>query len=197
MTGILAVLLLLGVPFPWNAEMGTAGQCLVSGGPGNEPTWGACGGGASLPTGAIVLIVSGTCPTGFTQETSLNGKFVLGTVAANADIGTTGGQDTVTTVLNHTHTVNVSDPQHNHTQNAHTHVVTSQTATTGSATSYEHGVLDTSSAEAEVTEVTGSTTATNNAASTGVTATTANPGGGVASIDNRPAFIRVIFCRAN
>lgn len=40
---------------------------------------------------------------------------------------------------------------------AHTHVVTSQTATTGAATSYEHGTLDTSSAEAEATEVTGST----------------------------------------
>lgn len=40
---------------------------------------------------------------------------------------------------------------------AHTHVITSQTATTGSATSYEHGALDTSSAEAEVTEVSGST----------------------------------------
>jgi hypothetical protein len=40
---------------------------------------------------------------------------------------------------------------------AHTHVITSQTATTGAATSYEHGTLDTSSAEAEATEVTGST----------------------------------------
>lgn len=60
-----------------------------------------------------------------------------------------------------------------------------------------HGVLDTSSAEAEVTEVTGSTTATNVAAVTGITASTANPAGGVASIDNRPAFVRVIFCKAN
>lgn len=40
---------------------------------------------------------------------------------------------------------------------AHTHVITSQTATTGGATSYEHGTLDTSSAETEATEVTGST----------------------------------------
>lgn len=40
---------------------------------------------------------------------------------------------------------------------AHTHIITSQTATTGGATSYEHGTLDTSSAEAEATEVTGST----------------------------------------
>jgi hypothetical protein len=80
-------------------------------------------------------------------------------------------------VPNHTHPV--TDPGHNHTQNAHTHVITSQTATTGSATSYEHGTLDTSSAEAEATEVTGSSTATNIANTTGVT--TSNPAGGVAS----------------
>lgn len=83
-------------------------------------------------------------------------------------------------IVQHTHTVNVNDPTHNHTQVAHTHVVTSQTATTGSATSYEHGVLDTSSAEAEVTEVTGSTQATNVAGATGITATTSNPAGSVA-----------------
>lgn len=82
-------------------------------------------------------------------------------------------------VINHTHAVSVSDP-------GHSHVITSQTATTGAATSYEHGVLDTSSAETEATETTASAT-------TGVTATTANPAGGVASITpagtvSAPAF---------
>jgi microcystin-dependent protein len=37
---------------------------------------------------------------------------------------------------------------------AHNHVIRSQTATTGSATSYEHGTLDTSSAETEASETT-------------------------------------------
>lgn len=78
----------------------------------------------------------------------------------------------------HTHTQdahNHTQNAHNHTQNAHTHVITSQTATTGTATSYEHGVLDTSSAEAEVTEVTGSTTPTNIAATaTNIAATATN-----------------------
>ena len=153
-------------------------------------------GSGGLPSGAIVLSLA-ACPSGFTEEQSLSGKFVLGTVNGAGNVGTTGGSDDITTVLNHTHTVSVTDPTHNHTQNAHTHVVTSQTATTGGATSYEHGVLDTSSAEAEATEVTGGTTATNNAAATGITASTANPAGGVASIDNRPAFVRVIFCKAD
>jgi hypothetical protein len=49
-----------------------------------------------------------------------------------------------------THTLSVNEMP------AHDHVITSQTATTGAATSYEHGTLDTSSAEAEATEVTGS-----------------------------------------
>lgn len=74
---------------------------------------------------------------------------------------------TYTQIVQHTHAVNINDPQHNH-------VVTSQTATTGSATSYEHGTLDTSSADAEATEVTGNR-------ATGITATTDNPAGSVAT----------------
>lgn len=130
-------------------------------------------GSASLPSGAIVLILSGACPTGFTQETALNGKFILGTVAANADIGTMGGSDSITTVLNHTHPV--TDPGHAHGL--------AEGTTDGSGT-----FMDRSNAAAATTAVTDSAT-------TGVT--TANPAGGVASIDNRPAFTRVIFCRAN
>lgn len=55
--------------------------------------------------------------------------------------------------------------------------------TTGSATSYEHGTLDTSSAEAEATETTAATTATNQAATAtnqNATATNQNTGGGQA-----------------
>lgn len=49
-----------------------------------------------LPPGAIVLIISGTCPTGFTEVSALNGKFILGTVAANSNVGTSGGSASVT-----------------------------------------------------------------------------------------------------
>lgn len=153
---------------------------------------------ANIPSGWVLCDGANGTP-------DLRSKFIKG-AAAGADPGATGGAATHThanhdalthagtavadhashthtyaQVLNHTHAVNVNDPTHNHTQNAHTHVITSQTATTGSATSYEHGALDTSSAEAEATEVTGSTTATNQAAATGITATTDNPAGGVAS----------------
>lgn len=38
-------------------------------------------GGGGLPSGTIVLIVSGSCPSGFVEETSLNGKTLFGTLA--------------------------------------------------------------------------------------------------------------------
>lgn len=65
-----------------------------------------------------------------------------GTLVPNAHSGTA-----VADHASHTHTY-TQVPNHVHT-------ITSQTATTGAATSYEHGALDTSSAETEATEVTG------------------------------------------
>jgi len=132
--------------------------------------------GVGVPVGGIILIVSGACPAGFAEEASLNGKFVLGTVAASADIGTTGGQDTVTDVLNHTHPV--TDPGHSHVEQRF------PTATGGSSGfTADTSMSGTPTAVTQVTQ----------SATTGIT--TNNPIGGVASIDNRPAFIKVIFCR--
>lgn len=79
----------------------------------------------------------------------------------------TAADHTVNQVINHTHAVTVTDPGHVHNQR-------SQTATTGSVSSWEHGVIDTSSTAAE--------TLPTDSATTGITATTANPAGGVASI---------------
>jgi hypothetical protein len=50
----------------------------------------------SFPTGAIVLIITGTCPFGWIEEATLSGVTLIGTVAANADIGTTGGNNNIT-----------------------------------------------------------------------------------------------------
>lgn len=176
-------------------------------GPAN--TWNAVGGGeGSLPSGAIMLIASGTCPAGFTESSELNGKMLRGTVAVNGDVGTTGGADSITptvasltaaaqvftgtpftAIINHTHPV--TDPGHSHTQ-------ASTTISTGS-TSNRLGTADTSS----TAQNTGSAT-------TGIT--TENPVGGVSSItpagtngtsavtgtlnsfDNRPSYLNVIFC---
>ncbi len=43
-----------------------------------------------VPSGMIEFIATGSCPTGYTQQ-SFAGDYILLTVAANSDVGTTGG----------------------------------------------------------------------------------------------------------
>src|SRR5438094_673435 len=50
----------------------------------------------SIPSGAIVFFDSGSCPSGFTEVSGLNGKYILGTVSANSNVGTTGGSNSYT-----------------------------------------------------------------------------------------------------
>ena len=50
-----------------------------------------------IVTGVIVMIASGTCPASFTEVAGLNGKTLFGTIAANGDVGTTGGSDRYST----------------------------------------------------------------------------------------------------
>lgn len=84
----------------------------------------------------------------------------------------------------HTGAAVADHASHTHTYTEvpnHVHTVTSQTATTGSATSYEHGTLDTSSAEAEATEVTG------NPVGGVATGTTNGPGAALTHSVTQPA----------
>lgn len=184
-----------------------------------DGSFGAASGGAGLPTGFVGLVTSGTCPTGTSEVAALNGKTLFGTLAANGDVGAAVGADTITpagtnsggAVSAHAGAAVADHASHTHTYTdviAHTHTVTSQTATTGSATSYEHGVLDTSSAEAEATEVTGSTgvaTGTTAGPSATLTHSVTQPSAHTFTqptftgnqFDNRSAGIKVIFCSAN
>lgn len=167
-------------------------------------SWATISGGAgeSVPAGSILLIKSGTCPTGYAEESDLDGKTLVGTLAAHANVGTTGGTDSITpsgsnsahaftgtawsapaiswpagvptftgdaitSVINHTHTVTVTDP-------GHTHVETNNSATTGGLVGF--AARDTST---NTQTATGYST---ESATTGITATTVNPAGGVASI---------------
>src|SRR5258708_28001654 len=50
----------------------------------------------TLPSGLIMVVRSGTCPSGWTEISALNGKTLVGTLAANGDVGATGGSDTLT-----------------------------------------------------------------------------------------------------
>jgi hypothetical protein len=108
------------------------------------------GGSQAFPVGSVFIAVVSTNPAtllGYgTWAAFAAGRMLVGLDAGQTEFDTveeTGGAKT--------HTLTVTEMP------AHTHVISSQTATTGAATSYEHGTLDTSSAEAEVTEVTGST----------------------------------------
>ena len=111
----------------------------------------------ALPVGAIFLSTIDSNPAamlGYGTWSRIGaGRVLVGLDTGDTDFdtaGETGGAKVRTPsahagtavaahsdIRNHTHPV--TDP-------GHTHVVTSQTATTGSATSYEHGALDTSSA---------------------------------------------------
>ena len=154
------------------------------------------GSGEGIPAGSILLIDSGACPVGYSEVPGLDGRMILGTLAAHANVGTTGGSDAITPagtisaidqVVNHTHTVTVTDPGHTHNQGYR------NSGTAGTA-----GIQGASTAN--------NATIANAVPSgvTGITASSANPAGGVASItptftgqagDNRSAFTRVIFCR--
>jgi hypothetical protein len=125
-------------------------------------TWSAFGAGRTL-----VALNSGDADFDTDEETGGAKTKAISAHSGTAVASHASHTHTYSQVLNHTHTVTVTDP-------GHTHPVTSQTATTGSASSYEHGAIDTSSAEAQEGEATASST-------TGITATTANPAGGVAS----------------
>ncbi len=56
-------------------------------------TWTAT---AFVAPGQITLILSGSCPFGFSEVTALDGKTIIGTLSAHGDVGTTGGSDTIT-----------------------------------------------------------------------------------------------------
>lgn len=78
---------------PLISGIGTPGQTLISNGTQYDPADPPSGG---VPTGAILLIVSGGCPTGFNEATELDGVTLIGTLSAHGDVGTTGGSDTIT-----------------------------------------------------------------------------------------------------
>lgn len=50
----------------------------------------------TMQSGTIVMILTGTCPSGYAEVSALNGVMVRGTLAANGNVGSTGGSDTAT-----------------------------------------------------------------------------------------------------
>ncbi len=212
----------------------TASQFVMGDGSCSDPV------SSSIPTGLVVMSLT-TCPAGFAEETTLAGKFALGTLAANGNVTGTGGADNIT-------------PAGTNSTVAFTPAGTNSTAafTPAGTVAWPAGVPTASGASvadhaAHTHTFTGSSNAatpdllTLNTASTGVSAsgTTGNPSatlthtvtqptvawpagvptftGGAGTVpaqtftgsagtvpaetftgtsfDNRPAFVRVIFCK--
>lgn len=168
-----------------------------------DSTWATPPGGAGLDAGLIVLSLT-ACPSGYAEETTLNGKFVLGTLDANGNVTGTGGADSITPAGTNSGTAVADHTSHTHAYTEvpnHVHPYCSQTATTGGVSSYEHGAIDTSSAKTECSET------TNNPTGGVASGTTAGPSATLThtvstqptfagtEFDNRPAFVRVIFCK--
>lgn len=177
----------------WVTEVvGAVGPAGPPGPPGEDGEDGADG--ASLPAGVIVMW-SGTLasiPSGWALcdgaggRPDLRDKFVKG-AAAGQNPGATGGAAThghaYTETIQHQHAVNVNDPGHAHVENQNS-------AATGALVGFAARDTSTSTSTA-----TGYSTAT---ATTGVTATTSNPAGSVATgntqtASSEPPFVTVAF----
>jgi hypothetical protein len=90
-------------------------HCQLASGASCDP---AASGG--LPSGVIVLSLT-SCPSGFTEVASLSGKMLRGTLVANGDVGTPGGNATITP------TGTVSQPSFTGTSNQATSAVSAGT----------------------------------------------------------------------
>lgn len=140
---------------------------------------------SGLPSGAIVMIASGACPAGFSEDDSLAGAYLLGTSTANADVGTTGGSSSYTPAGS------VSAPTFTGTPGtvpAETFTGTAQTwSTQGKATG-------------QATDVTGpnpyTPAGTNSTATFTPSGTVSAPAFTGTTATITPPYYKVIFCKA-
>jgi len=139
-------------------------------------------GGEAFPVGSVFIAVVSTDPAtllGYgTWSAFAAGRMLVGFDAADTDFDTvekTGGAKSSSAVVNHTHGVTVTDPGHAHVQGVNS-------ATTGGLAGY---TPDTST-NTRVNSGYSTSTAT-----TGITASTADPVGGVASFSLMNPYITV------
>lgn len=167
-------------------------------GSASTPLQVSTGGGEGVPAGSILLIKSGTCPTGYVEETDLDGRTLIGTTAAAGNVGQTGGSDSITPSA-HTGTAVADHASHTHTYTdviAHTHTIPVG-ATDDTSAPFDRADAGTNASGANATTATGSTgvaTGTTAGPSATLTHSVTQPATH-AALDNRSAFIRLIACR--
>lgn len=170
------------------------------------------GSSSGLPSGMIAFLDAGSCPTGFAEVSGLNGKMWRGTVAANMNVGTTGGSDTATPTISWPAGVPTAA-----NESAHTHAggtitigtfVNVATATTGNcaATNIAAGTGSTTACKATAPNLTvpaeghsGSLSNGTTGAGSAHTHTISWPAGVPTNsqISTVPAYINLIACKAN
>lgn len=147
------------------------------------------GGAQAFPVGSVFIAVVSTNPAtllGYGAWTQIaGGRMLVGQTSADMDFDTAeevGGSKTSSAVVNHSHGVTITDP-------GHTHVENSNNATTGALRGW--GAADTSTSTSAAT---GYSTASS---TTGITASTDNPAGGVASFSLMNPYFVVYIWRRN
>ena len=135
-------------------------------------TWAQVGGGAALPSGMIAAF-NGACPSGWTEVVGSQGRVIVGLQSGGTLAGTVGtaytnqqNKSLSLSMLNHTHTVDVTDP-------GHTHLTQRYPTTTGGSTGF--------TADTSMSGTLTDNTLPTKSGTTGVTASSQNPAGGVAS----------------
>ncbi len=162
-----------------------------------------------VPSGAILMVSSASCPTGYTRLATLDGKFLVGGATFNA---AAGGSDTLNLAHSHggstgSHALTIAEiPSHTHSTPAHTHSIIGAGSGLGSltASNIEKRSGWAGSGWADVTTVfqTGNQPGTNEG--NGTSGSTGGDGGhthtissDLSSVDNRPAFATVLLCQKN
>jgi hypothetical protein len=164
---------------------GTAFWACQSGG------WVSISVGPVIPSGLLTFISSGVCPTGWTEATELNGKTIIGTLAANGNVGTTGGADSITPAGSISALTFTGTSVNSQAITAGTPSGTISALTTGADSSTTGGVAK---AIAQTPIFTGSALGTHlhTVTAAGTINTPAFTG---TQFDNRSAFVRLIGCR--
>lgn len=170
----------------FNSGTGASGTTYWRG----DGTWATplAGGGSGLPSGLIVISLTGSCPSGFTRTAALDGFYPRGDSFAN--VGLTSGAESHDHGMSHSHTV----PNHQHGFSVATSGNTGGPSATTAITQGTDGGLFDAPTPAHTHPFSFSYTSTTDSGGPGSTNLfNANTGAG----SSRPPTKNVVFCAAN